>query len=245
MGTDYLDWGGVYPSQTTHPLFDMGELAARLGALVTYDRRGGVIWQNGFDLGLDSFGTNTVKTGSEVVLVATPHETPPFACNLHLGAVSGATAGINRRLEVPASLNIGAAISFRPSTDHDRLQLDIHYNDGTYKTSAFARFDPDAGTIAIYKQGPAWQTVKSSIPDVIGPSAFVHFKIVVDLHNNQWLRLLFGNDEVDISDYAPHRAVDATSPRIEFNLFNYSEKVLVNDCWVDNVIITASEPPNG
>ncbi len=49
---------GIFPQQIPAPEADLGEVAARLGAMSTYRRTGRVIWQTGF-MDLSGFATST------------------------------------------------------------------------------------------------------------------------------------------------------------------------------------------
>ncbi|GAI56753.1 unnamed protein product, partial [marine sediment metagenome] len=46
------DFGMYQIAKTIYRLADMGELAVRLGSIVTHDRRGDVIWMDNFDSGI-------------------------------------------------------------------------------------------------------------------------------------------------------------------------------------------------
>jgi len=58
------DWWGTEQTSTVHLVQDVGELAARLGSIVTFDRRGNVIWLTSFEDGLQgtSFGVDHVDS---------------------------------------------------------------------------------------------------------------------------------------------------------------------------------------
>lgn len=56
------DWGLVGPKQATYGLDDLGELAARLDCPTVWDRRGDVIFQDSFEMGLGKI--NIVEVGA-------------------------------------------------------------------------------------------------------------------------------------------------------------------------------------
>ena len=55
MGHGYPDYGTQGPVSTVHSIQDLGELAVRLGSIVTFDRRGNVLWLDGFDSGIGAW----------------------------------------------------------------------------------------------------------------------------------------------------------------------------------------------
>src|SRR3990167_1185649 len=68
MTRSYPDWGRSAPVATVAPLADLGELAARLGSINTYDRRGNVAWLDDFEATLNKWGTGGDGTGNAVAI---------------------------------------------------------------------------------------------------------------------------------------------------------------------------------
>jgi len=59
------DWGVTASKKTIYSLHDMGELAVRLGSIVSFDRRGDVIFSDSFQNGLGKVYASGVGAGFE------------------------------------------------------------------------------------------------------------------------------------------------------------------------------------
>ena len=68
MAGETPDYGRLSAQATVFPVTDLGELAARLGSIVSHDRRGDVIWLDGFEDGLDKWQPTTSGSGAAVDL---------------------------------------------------------------------------------------------------------------------------------------------------------------------------------
>ena len=59
------DFGIYAPKETIVTIEDLGELAVRLGSPVNYDRKGDVVWVDGFEDGIDKWDIDlTLGRGS-------------------------------------------------------------------------------------------------------------------------------------------------------------------------------------
>jgi hypothetical protein len=242
VGHDTPDWGGQYNAPQFYPLFDQGELAARLGSFVTYDRRGAVIWLTGFDDGLLPFESAVAGSGSLLALVSTPVDHPPFAAALHSGAVAGAVVDCYRVMAVPPNLRIGLASLARFNPHSDRFNQDIMFYDNTSSWQARLQVDLVNHTLGIKQVDGSYLTLASGLPDYTSSQAFNHVKLVADFDTHEYVRALFVDQEYDLAGNGLVQAADTSASRLLVRFTNRNDTGAASDIYVDNVIVTAVEP---
>jgi len=80
------DYGMYTLANTIYRLTDMGELAARLGSINTYDRRGDVIFLDSFESGLTAWSPSSACTGSDLVQSAKHARSGGFSAKFVCGS---------------------------------------------------------------------------------------------------------------------------------------------------------------
>jgi hypothetical protein len=241
MGKDTPDWGGIYNSGQFYPLFDMAELAARLGSPITYDRRGSLIWHYAFELGIGDVGPAGVLGGG-VVLSTSVWESPPFCARLFTGANAASQASVERRLPVPQSLRVGFQASLRLGTEADHALLILEHFDGDTRHYTWLDIDPLNSQLLVLTQGGVEVTLSSALPDLNTGYYFAHAKVVADLTDHSLVRALLDTDEYNLAGYSMAFQADASAPHIRGRVLLDNVEAVAADVYVDTLIFTAAEP---
>lgn len=244
MASDFPDWGGQYNDKQFFPLFDQGELAARLGAYTTYDRRGAVVWQYGFEDGIGDVGPDETGAGSVVALYNQIWEHPPFCVGLTCGPAIDRYASVERRQPVPQPPRVGFQASLRCGANVEQVRHFIDYYDGTTRWYANLRINATAGTLELFADPAVVYMIDPNIPVLSSNLFFAHFKLVVDLSTHMCVRAIMDAVEYDLSQYALRALADTSAPHIRGRTMNISVTGVSSSVFVDNLIITAAEPPN-
>ena len=244
MPSDFPDWGGQYNDRQFFPLFDQAELAARLGSLMTYDRRGSVIWQYGFQYGVGDVGPAAVGAGSYVVLYEGLWEFPPFSCRMAAAGVAGSYASIERRVAVPQPALVGfqAAIRFSPGAEH--VSANVYHYDGAGRWYSEVRVDQLENKFQAWVSPGVYVDLIDPLTDLNTSNAFAHHKLVVDLSTHALVRGILDQHEFDLSPYTMVRSADAQAENLRCRVVNLSVSGAAGSVYVGSLIITASEPPN-
>jgi len=242
MGHDTPDWGGKYVDTQFYPLDDLAELAVRLGSMVTYDRRGSVIWQYAFDDGVGDVGPTAVGAASLIRPWTTIWETPPASCGLQAGIVAGNYASIERRVAIPQSKRVGFASSLRLSTYVDTVYHNIYHYDGTHVWTSYLLIDANARTLSVFTQEAGEVVLVDPLPDLHSGYYFSHIKLVVDLTDHSLIRAIFDDREFDLAGYTMDPTPDTSAPNLRVRVNNVAVNLSGSVVNVDNLIITANEP---
>ena len=244
MPSDFPDWGGQYNDKQFFPLFDQAELAARLGSLMTYDRRGSVIWQEDFRYGLSRIFTRLDGVGSTVILSAAMSASPPFSAYPYVGAVVDAYAAVLCGVAVPQPPLVGFQASVNPSILDDEIRHFLYHYDGAVKWYANLVINLGANLFQVYVS-PGVRVDLASLSTAFGASTvFHHIKLVCDLAAHKLVRGILDDQEFDLSDYDMLSSASVSDPDVEGAVMNFTTTGVACGMFVDNLIVTAAEPPN-
>ncbi|GAI16225.1 unnamed protein product, partial [marine sediment metagenome] len=106
------DWGTPGPLKTIYTLEDMAELVARLGSIVTFDRRGNIIWLDDFEGTLGKWGIETEGAGYSAQLSAEAARSGGFSAKLISPDDEEDRIGLKRWFPLPVESNIGFEFSW-------------------------------------------------------------------------------------------------------------------------------------
>lgn len=247
---------GQVPVGPIYTLADVGESAARLGSIMTYDRRGNVIILDDFEepqLRWNKAFVPPFWLGAEAILDNTNAKSGSQAIKLHTPAVAGAIMYIEKHAMVTVSKRLGVEISFSdytvtgisPFPIHCRLKIVLTYFDGTNAFSSTLFITPVLGELHIEDdEGVAEILIAKlkQLPDT--PNLFFTIKLVIDAETGKYTRLLFSQNEYDLSQYGLYVYADARAPFIQTRLVLENVGATANDIWLDDYIFTQNEPPN-
>ncbi|GAG14536.1 unnamed protein product, partial [marine sediment metagenome] len=116
-------YGRTEAQNTVFGLQDMGELAARQGSIVTFDRRGNVIWYDDFESSLNKWLLYDLGVGAAVVESNEAARNGLVSCKVTTSAVLGQYSGIRHDHMIPVLSKLG----FEISAAHENNILDIYF----------------------------------------------------------------------------------------------------------------------
>lgn len=236
------DWSVYRISSTTYTVMDLAEHAARLGSIVTFDRRGDVIFLADFSAGLNQFKAIPGGTGASVTASPAHYLSPGHSAKLTTGNSIGNITAIANILPPPVVSKIGIEFSFVLHDDVQYIHLIVYHYDGVGYYLYQVRIDVQNLKLQIYAHPEGWVDIRTLPPLLSYQSFFYPVKLVFDLMSQTYTRLLFLEEEHDISAYAPASSTSTVAPRLDATL-RVSTAVNSNiTIYVDNVIITQDEP---
>lgn len=236
------DYTTKYKTATIFGQIDTGELAARLGSINTYDRRGNVVLMDDFEATLLKWEAFTIGAGGAIALSSTRARNGDQAVKMTAGSGVNNYALLYRYWPIPVSTKIGFEASFTTHIDIDRILLDIGIYDGITFHHVTVGLSITNDRIYII-QGGGGTVFLSPVLNLYNYDYCFHtLKLVFDLATGHHTRVLFDEQTFDSSAYTIETAASGAAHRMFFGVWSINSKVGNPDIYVDDVIITQNEP---
>ncbi len=236
------DYGVGAPKATVYSLQDMAELAVRLGSIVSFDRRGDVVWLDDFENNVNHWGTDTSGTGASVALTTDRARNGAKSVALITGNADGEYASILVGRQLPHLGRIGLELSLSVLSRVDHWLIDLSYSDGDEVIEAALRVYPATGIIQLYTRPRRWETIHTAGAWYSSAGYWYTLKLVVDLEARTYRHLLFGPTSIDLAAYDLYVGASGVAPIIEVYIYVEGMGGGVGTGYVDDVIVTQNEP---
>ncbi len=225
------------------PTMGNAELAARLGSLSVFDRRGQVVWQDDFSLGLGAWSQWWSGTGGAVSLETGHFRRGGYAAKLTCGSTDEASASISHpesSIYEMGLLGIEAHISF--GLYITAVGVGLEHFTGSQRIISQLGYNRAAKKLFVYTQGPEASVIAENINLPVEGRLFTPFKLVVDLKAHRYIRAIVAGVEYDLSDFTPHIGDHDDPPQSRAYISFTGESGKNGFGWVDCVILTVEEP---
>jgi hypothetical protein len=178
---------------------DMGELAARLGSPVVYDRRGEVLWYDTMDRGLSPYKTAGAGTGWSVKVRCQYSHYGSYVLTLTSGFEAGTYAMLYKHF---GAINVGKAaveIGFNVEQPAQRIEFRVLKSNDVIQKEAKIVVQPLTGILSYVDNEGAYHTIDTvgAIYDVIG--VYHTLKIFIDFDLSQFTSVMFDQTEYDLT----------------------------------------------
>lgn len=236
------DWGRTNAPATIFQMNDLGELAVRLGSIVTHDRRGDVLWLDDFEATLNKWDESTIGTGAAIAIDTLWARNGAQSLHLTGGSDSLRRAFVAHTNPLTGLSNIGMELAVMFDGDFDNFTLDFSVFDGTDRLRGRLRYQDDTNILEYIDSSNNPVTLESSFVLAHFDSEFHVLKLVIDAVGRNYVRAIVDQTEYDLSGVNLHVSTSAGSPRIVASVEMISRSIFNDDCWVDDVILTQNEP---
>jgi len=221
---------------------DMGELAARLGSIDTFDRRGNIIFTDDFECGHLTKWIRTLAGPLSTITLRTLYaRSGAFSARLYAGPVATNSAEINHFMPYPVLGKVGVEAWYcLPGLANAYLYHGFYLYDGVNITYYLIRYNPSTGNVDVYDNVPGWQTFAVGL-NIMTPGGFFVFKLVQNLATGRYVRCILNENEYDLSAYTAFFNANPTlaSLVVTISAYNITQALLV---YADDVIVTQNEP---
>lgn len=236
------DFWGSAPKDITYGLADMGELAVRLGSYVNYDRRGEVIWANGFDQGGRDYQFTGTGVGNDVYLTCDQALNGGLALVLKTGNAAGNISEVDKYLRYPELGGIGVEATFAPDSLTQCFYIWITLYDGAIKNDYIFLYDHVAGKVHIWDK-----TAGNTIVGTCGILRDVYqnyhqMKVVFNSLTGYYKRFMVDKHNFDISAYQGLVAASAVVRNMYISWYATGIGGGSSEVRLDNIIVTQNEP---
>jgi len=224
----------------------LSELAVRTHAPpLAYDRRGDVIFWDDFESPTAKF-TSSVAGAGTVIRSNTVAKIGDFSAKCTTGTVQNQYAGTQYSITDFHLGKIGVQTSFASNDSDYEVKLINAYYDGTNYHMAYIKYV--FGDEKLYYQsaiGPVvWTEIAADVEYRALTQNWSTIKVVFDLSNYEFVRLLAFGNEYDLSGYSMPSDASVANPylytSVEFHKLDVAAIARVG--YIDNIILTENEP---
>lgn len=221
------------------------ELAARLGSIDTFERRGNVIWMDDFEAPKLKWVSATSGAGASVALSTAESLRGIQSVKLDVGTASGGYSMIYRYLAAPRSTTkVGFEFAFTTRANVSYIVFGGSIHDGVNKTFGKIVVDYSANLIKYTKSSNGgYNYIDTGLdPQLSNNTRLFHMlKFVFDYSTKEWERVFFDNEEADLTNMPMYTAADVTKKQTYLEVELHGDEVLSTYIYVDNVVITQNE----
>jgi len=236
------DWDVTSGSKTTHKLTDMAELAARLGSPVHYDRRGDVIWIDGFEEATNRYDFTLDQVDASVARSTTRAQSGVYSYKLVAPNDGIGYAGITASTPDVVRSKIGLEWSFNLPDHIGAFFVGVTVLSGTAGWDATVGWDDALKKLLIYDGAGNPVPFATGVDLPINLPTWNTIKLVLDAETHRYVRLLLNERAYDLSAYAMHTFPWGAASRVDYHAFTNGRAGHNDAVYLDNLIITQNEP---
>lgn len=222
-------------------LIGNAELAARLGSIVTYDRRGDVVWFDDFQSGLAAWTKTKGGTGADAYITADNAKRGAFCCKMISGKDEGRYMSITHYGGGLVFSKLGVEISFTLNLFITELRVPFIYYDGTNWYDTDIRLYPMDRELKYKGSDALYHSFATLIKLDTTQYVFHTLKYVIDLPNGKYNRVLLDNIVYDLSDIALKKRTSTEYPIYSFNIMAKTAEDVTKISYVADAILTQNE----
>jgi len=236
------DWSKYRPESHTYPLEDLAEHAVRMGSIDTFDRRGDVLEMDDFEHGIVKWDYEGYGTGAIAKASPTHARSKGYSMEMIVGKSPGEGILATWRLPYPKLSKIGLELSFAMGTHLWRCYWAIEHYDGVNDHSFRILYNNVGKTLSYYDSTGGETTFATGVKLYNAPTLFNYLKVVIDLTEDKYTRVLVNEVEYDITSKAGYPIPSDAIPHIEMVIQCYGNRDTNLSSYVDDVIVTQDEP---
>ena len=246
-------WTSKWKMATVFGRMDHAELAARLGGLSKFDRRGQVIWQDDFEAAVLRWLTAAGESGTTAVLSNVRTMSKEQACRIDTGDAANNYIRCTRYLNYPVLSKIGFEISNTYHAYVKKLYWGFWLWTGTTVIKAGVQWTNSTNMLSYISldnngnQFPAGTTTdfQDGVDFNLGIYGFNTVKLVVDFTTGKYVRFIHNNVTYDMSGYSYFEESETSTPpqmHVQFGVEGADDSGYRDaEVYFDNAIVTQNE----
>lgn len=236
------DWGVSAPISIIYKVNDLGELAARLGSINTFDRRGSVIFQSSFEDGLKPFLTFAFGASSAVGICSTTSRNGPTSCEIGAGPSTDDYAGFRHHNPIPRSTRIGIEVSFASDAPVQTVLVGAVIDDLVINHKPQVEFRWLTGDLVYYDENGIAQAIASGLSYYAYEKLFNTLKLVFDTELREYVHVIFNETEYDLTGIK-YYVLAAGATKYFYQVCQVTTKEDdTHWTYFDDLIVTQEEP---
>jgi hypothetical protein len=236
------DWSDALKSGYIYRVDDMAELAVRLGSIVNYDRRGEVLFAEGFESSLSAWSTSAGGTGASVAIDTTKSWQGSQSVKLVGGNTLLDVSSLDHITPYSVAGGFGVEVSYYALSATLAFELTLIVYDGSNRREYTIQIETISGAIWALGAGDSLVSITPAANVLIDvANGWNRVKLVLDVDAAAYKRLLINNQSWDLSAYVPYTLANALPPFLHQSLLIRSGLASNQSLWVDNAILTQNE----
>ncbi len=242
MARDLPDWGGLPAPLTVHEVTDLGELAARLGSVVTYHRGGIVIFVENFSAGMNRWDTVLVGAGDVADLSLVRSLSGLLSVRLLAASAIGPYAQIWHKLPAQVKSRVGCEIAFAMDGVTSEIDLQIARYDGSNMALGRVFYDVVNKRLRYRDSSDVAVTLATGVVLSTEDLVFHYMKLVVDTEKNEYVKVLLDDVAYSLTGVSLQTPASALAPGLAILALNRGVAGESHAVYLDRVIVTQNEP---
>lgn len=235
------DFSATSPKVTTYSLSDMAELAARLGSIVTFDRRGDVVCMDDFERPKLRWLTNEAGAGTSVRLSDVWSRSGINSVLMTVGSTTNNYGDIWRRFGLPVASRIGLEVSFTEHSHAMEFIISGYFYDGTNSDFFSVKHSNVSNKISVYTP-TGYVEAATKVLSAATSFIFHTMKLVIDYDTGKYVRLILDDEEYDLSGYSMATTGDTSASHISMWIRVNNPGGSGPASFLDDFIMTQNEP---
>ena len=229
-------WGNVH-------LVGNAELAARLGSINMFDRRGDTVWMDDFEAATLRWFTLTDGGGAAVALTVSYVRNGAQSVKLTAGSGDNKYAIIGRTLSLPVMARLGFEASFTVHADLKRIAFSVDVYTGAHRHYIEIIYNIVDKTLTYLGTDGNPHSFVTDLELYKSARMFHTLKVVADYSTGKYIRCILDDQTYDISSYSYYSLVSpAELARCDLGIGATNSKAGNPSIYIDNVIFTQNEP---
>jgi len=210
--------------------------------LVSYDKRGDVVWYDSFENGVAKWSLGGGGAGNWQGL---SFETANSgSCSLKLIGGSDGTL-LSRAISYFPYLSLsrwGFEARFSIGPNMDKIYFILRHETGTNAKIASILYDRTNEKIQCQDSNGNYQDIATSFLLYENIYLFHVMKLVCNLETSKYDRLILNDVEYDLSSYDMYSFANVVTKHLEIQIYFYSRSGYNDYVYIDDVVVTQNEP---
>jgi len=236
------DWYKYRRDSATHPVDDLAELAARLGSIHTFDRRGDVVTLETFEQGLGRWTSSLLGDDAAATVSPTTYRTGGYSAKLISGTGEAPTATMAIYHATPVLSPHGFEYSFTVDPDAVSITAYALIFTPTHAIRTRIRYTVATGNLDCLVGLDTWQSVATGLDLDTRTGLFHILKWVIDPDTRYYVRCILDAAVYDMATIPCYAPASAIATHILFQVELNGDGTTSATIYLDNVIITQDEP---
>lgn len=242
MARGYPDFGQTQSRKQLYTMLDSGELAARLGSIITFDRRGDVVWFDDFESPLERWEVSGYGTGIDLALDTSRARSGCQCMKLTTPSSGIYTVGASRYFHPLTPQRLGIEVAFSHDDDLRYFLIYVYRYDGVEYHQAIARVDFTNEKFQIQDDTATFVDIETDVDLYSSAYLFHCLKIVIDFDTDKYVRAMLGSYNWDLSAYSLYSTANTEASKIRVCPYATAPDSTQCDIYLDDFILTQNEP---